>query len=249
MMVLVFFFSFLAMELPAHPARDFESREIFEQKNRIIRLLRPETKQKVALAARSFEGKIASITGDVDYLQTAAIALESQLKRLSPAETDVLFALMMFELWQAEEKVIKEITDELHRIDQAKQMQREYLKKIKAERETRGRAGGGFQELMTKLPSSLTEPAETSETHRLKVKYPKMPPVSAPKNPEKLTASELDYELVVVQTLLSKLEEISEELSLIIQTQVDRRAEILQSLSRIMRKISGTADSVIQNIK
>lgn len=48
---------------------------------------------------------------------------------------------------------------------------------------------------------------------------------------------------------LDTLGALSEEMSLKLQVAMDRRAKIAQTLSNILKKVSSTADSIIQNIK
>ena len=44
-------------------------------------------------------------------------------------------------------------------------------------------------------------------------------------------------------------EEISDKMSLDLQLTMDRRAKILQTMSNIMKQMSTTADTIVQNIK
>jgi hypothetical protein len=48
---------------------------------------------------------------------------------------------------------------------------------------------------------------------------------------------------------LDSMSEMSEMTSLRLQMAIDRRFKLLETLSNIMRKISTTADSLVQNLK
>jgi len=49
--------------------------------------------------------------------------------------------------------------------------------------------------------------------------------------------------------MLDSMNEMSEMTSLRLQMTMDRRSKFIQTLSSIMKKISSTADSLVQNLK
>jgi len=118
---------------PAHSATQTQDiqKEIKRQNLRITKLLQPSAKQKVAQAAQAYENRVISSNWQVDYHQAAVEAVRSQFGNLQSTGIDALVQLVMFELWRAEEAALEEMLEEMHRMNQVKKRQREYINQLK----------------------------------------------------------------------------------------------------------------------
>ena len=243
-------------DLSVEPIQNVQKEEIIRQKLRITKLIQPGVKQKIILAARMFEKKVTSSERDVDFYRLAIDAVRSQFLNLSDLETDTLVWLVMFTFWQSEEEDLKELLEEMNRMNQVKKGLREYitfLKKQKAKLEVvRGEFKDSKIEALlikpqTQIPRVKTLP-KMAITRHLKIKYPKTPEITI-RDLKKRSLPELEKEKDDQESKLKSLGKLSEKLKLIIQIQMERRAKITQALSNILKKISQTSDSIIQNIK
>ena len=99
------------------------------------------------------------------------------------------------------------------------------------------------------LPPVLKEYESMAVTPNFKVEYPRSPEITYSKNPEEMSLSELDTDLNRIKTALNSFHRISETASLVLQKEMDRRSEFLQTLSDLIRTISDIKDDLIKNIK
>lgn len=178
-------------------------KKIIRQKNRISKLIQPTAKQKITLATRTFVNKVVSSKGDENLYGIAVDVLNDKFD--SQCDIDALIMLVMFEFWQSEEEALKKLLEEIHRMNQIKKRQREYLiylKKLKAKLKT---VKGEFKD----------------------------------------SKKELDDQ----ENNIVFLSGLTEETSLKLQIALERRSKIMQTLSSILKKVSQTQDSIIQNIK
>jgi len=94
----------------------------------------------------------------------------------------------------------------------------------------------------------ITLEARTSPVIRLEyVKAPIVPPLP-PRDP-RLTASALELLRDDLESSLDGMNEMSEMTSLRLQIAMERRSKFIQTLSNIMKKISTTQETLVQNIK
>jgi len=244
---------------PAHSATQTQDiqKEIKRQNLRITKLLQPSAKQKVAQAAQAYENRVISSNWQVDYHQAAVEAVRSQFGNLQSTGIDALVQLVMFELWRAEEAALEEMLEEMHRMNQVKKRQREYINQLKKQRASAKKLiRREYQDL--KKQSSATrvqqqarivkKPPKTAATRQLRISYPKTPTITN-KDAKNMTLVELDKYVEEKEQELDSLGGFSEELSLKLQILMDHRSKIIQTLSNILKKISQTSDSIISNIK
>lgn len=256
MIIFIFILGLLFAVQPVLFALDVE-KNIIRQKERISNLLQPSARQKVALAARACENKIASLEGDADYQRFAQESLRTQFSGLSSQEMDVLVQLVMFEVWQAEDEALREMLDEMHRMNELKKKQREHLKSIKEQRaRLRVKMRAEYEKLKkqeeTVRPQKkavlVKKMSRMAYTRRLKRQYPRSPLIKF-KNTKTMSLVGLEKYIDEMETDLDTLGNLSEELSLKLQIQTDRRQKVIQTLSNILKKISSTSDTIISNIK
>lgn len=254
--ILILIVCLFAPAYSAGQAQDVQ-KEIKRQNLRITRIMQPSAKQKVARAAQAYENRVISSNWKVDYRRVAAEAVRSQFGNLSSTEIDVLVQLVMFELWRAEEAALEEMLEEMHRMNQAKKRQREYIDYLKKQRASAKKlTRREYQDLKKQPPATrvqeqakiVRKSPQMAVTRHLRIKYPKTPKI-IPKNTKNMTLVELDKYVEEMEQELDSLGGLSEELSLKLQILTDRRSKIIQTLSNILKKISQTSDTIIANIK
>jgi hypothetical protein len=245
---------------PVHSATQTQDiqKEIKRQNLRITKLLQPSAKQKVAQAAQTYENRVISSNWQVDYHQAAVEAVRSQFGNLqSTGGIDALVQLVMFELWRAEDAALEEMLEEMHRMNQVKKRQREYINQLKKQRASAKKLIRQEYQDLKKQSSATTvqqqarivkKPPKTAVTCQLRISYPKTPTITN-KDAKNMTLVELDKYVEEKEQELDSLGGLSEELSLKLQILMDRRSKIIQTLSNILKKISQTSDSIISNIK
>ena len=256
LIIFIFILGLLFTIQPILSALDVE-KEITRQKERTTKLLQPSARHKVTLAARACENKIASLTEVPDYQHLALESIRIQFRRLSSQEIDVLVQLVMFEVWQAEEEALREMLEEMDRMNELKKKQRENIKSIKEQSDpTKKKLRAEYEGLkaqdQTARPQKkavlLKKSPRMAYTRRLKRQYPRSPLIKL-KNTKTMNLDELEKYIDEMETDYDTLGNLSEELSLKIQIQTDRRQKIIQTLSNILKKTSNTSDTLISNIK
>ncbi len=241
----------------AGQAQDVQN-EIKKQNLRITKLLQSSARQKVARAAKVYENSVISSNWQVDYHQAAVDAVRSQFGNPSSTEIDALVLLVMFELWRSENAALEEMLEEMHRMNQLKKRQREYINNLKKQRVSNAKkiARQEFetskkQPVATRIQHQariVKKPPKTAVTRQLRISYPKTPAITN-KNAKNMALAELDKYVEEKEQEMDSLGGLSEELSLKIQILMDRRSKIIQTLSTILKKISQTSDTIITNIK
>ena len=232
-------------------------KEIQRQNLRITKLLQPKAKQKIVRASKDYENRILSSNWQVEYYDAAVSAVRSQFGNLPTQDINVLVQLVMFELWQSEEEALKEMLEEMHRMNQAKKKQREYIAQLKKQKASARSKMREEYEALSKRPLTASvpkkpRPVRTSpkmaSTRYLKIRYPKTPKIVY-KNAKNMNLAELDKYVEDMEHKMDTLSGLSEELSLKLQLLMDRRSKIIQTLSNILKKISQTSETLISNIK
>ena len=254
-----FFILIVCLFAPIHSAGQAQDvlKEITRQNLRISKLLQPSAKQKVERAAKAYENRVIIFKWQVDYHRAAADAVRGQFGNLSNLDIDVLIHLVMFELWESEESALKEILEEMHRMNQAKKKQRDYIDHLKKQKDDLKTEMRGEYEALKKHPSTtraqkqarvVQKSPKIATTRHLGIKYPITPAITY-KDTKNMTLVELDKYLEEMEHEMDSLGGLSEELSLKLQIMTERRSKIIQTLSNILKKISKTSDTIITNIK
>lgn len=248
-------FSLLAV-LPAQAqSEEVKSQEIQRQMQSLISLLQPSAKQKFSRAARVLEDKVSSSSGKVDFYVASVSAIKAQFGNLPSQDIDALVSLVMFELWKSEEEALKEMLDEMHKMDQAKKSRREYMEYLKKQEASLKEKLGESSEKAT-IPALAQKRAgvveispEMTVTRRLRIKYPKTPILPPLKDVGRLSASELDKEIRNVEDSLNFLEDMTNLWNITLQDQMQRLAQQIQTISNIMKNQHETLKAIIQNLR
>ena len=244
------------LTLSAEPTQDVQ-KEIKKQNLRITKLLQRTAKQKIARASKEYENRVLASNWQVDYHDAAVDAVRSQFGNLPTQDIDVLIQLVMFELWESEDEALKEMLDEMHRMNQAKKKQREYINNLKEQKTSLQSKMRQESKVLLKQPPTASvqkkprpvrKSPKMASTRHLRIKYPKTPNIVY-KNTKNMNLAELDKYVEEMEHKMDTLSGLSEELSLKLQILMERRAKIIQTLSNILKKISQTSDTLIANIK
>ena len=232
--------------------------QIFSRLTWAERRLQPSGLRKLETMARALAPKIA--TGDdFDSLRAQAerevAASFARLSQMDIAEAAFIVMIM----------ATKDMDDDIHMImveikamNAAKQKLRELIKEL----------NGRISQEMSKHPGSedignervagskttayplrrITLETKTSPVLHLEyVKTPVIPPLP-PRNPG-LTVSGLKSLLDNIKGNLDGMNEMSEATSLRLQMTMDRRSKFIETLSNMMKKMSTTQETLVQNIK
>jgi hypothetical protein len=250
--VILCFFSQLMIVVQA---QDAKTEEIIKQMEEYNKLLNPSAKQKVMQSSKSLGGKIFASDKNADIYAISVSSIKNQYRGLSSLDIDALVMLVMFDIWKSEELDLKEMVNEMHKINEAKQKQREYLehfKKQKSSTEIKIREEYKTTTTMTtsqkKVASSVLI-KETASTSLLNIKYTKTPNLPVLKDPSQMSVSELERAISTTNANLNSLEEIDQLDQLAFQDAMQKQAQILQLMSNISKMLHDTLKGIIQNLK
>jgi hypothetical protein len=245
----------LAQVMIVAQTQNVKTQEIKRQMEDYGKLLNPSAKQKVIQSAQALGGTIFSADKNADLYTISASSIKNQNQGLSSQEVDVLAMFVMFELWKSEEDDLKEMVNEIQKMNEAKKRQREYLEYLKKQKASAanklresytGTNAKHSGQIRTVSPQFLTE---TAKTRLLNIKYTRTPKLPIFKDPKQMSASELEQAIPNAETNLDSLEEISQLQQLELQDAIQKQAQILQMISNIMKNQHDTLKSIIQNMR
>ena len=244
-----------AQDMIMAQTQDAKNQEIKRQMEDYAKLLNPSAKQKVIQSAQVLGGTIFSTDKNADLYAISVSSIKNQNKGLSSQEVDALVMFVMYELWKSEEDDLKEMVNEMNKMNAAKKRQREYIEYLKKQKAS---AGDKIRESYTGTnakPSGQIKTVspqflrETAKTRLLNIKYTRTPKLSIFKDPKQMSPSELEQSIPNAETNLDSLEEISQLQQLELQDAMEKQAQILQTVSNIMKNQHDTLKSIIQNMR
>jgi len=237
----IFLAFLLVMTLLANPSQGIRKKEIpkevTREMNRILRLLQPAAKQKAERAKKAFQHQAFSQEGNVISSRMASDALLSEFLKLSAVENDVLVALIYYETAQAAKEDIKELADEIDKMNESKQDETRKSQTEKKPIEPQ------------RTVSRIQSRPQIRKTSHLGIIFPRTPVVPDLPDTEGVTIEGLKSLLDDLKGKLDGMNELSEMTSLRLQMTMDRRSKFISTLSQMMKKISTTQDILVQNIK
>ncbi len=243
--------------------------QIFSRLTWAERRLQPSGLRKLETMARALAPRIAG-GGDFDSLRAQSerevAASFAGLSRMDIAEAAFIIMIMATKDMDDD---IRMIMAEIKAMNAAKQKLRDMIKElngwipqemskhagsedIDSEKAATSGTKARAPRLSAKTPAPpvrrMTLETKTSPMIHLEyVKTPIIPPLP-PRN-SGLTVSGLKSLLDDIKGKLDGLNEMSEMTSLRLQMTMDRRSKFIQTLSNIMKKISTTQETIVQNIK
>jgi hypothetical protein len=237
------------MRLFRKKERAADTKEITEQYTRITQLLPKTTRDRVREIVDKLNEQITPSNGF--DIESVSDSLKKIIGHLADADIDVLVALIMFELWENEENALSELLEEMDRMNELKQKQRERidaLKQKKREAEPVPSESSLRGPTVKRLKPNPRLGTKTSDTQKDYATIQKPISHTSPPPPPETLENPID-ELDELEGKLDSLNEQSEMLSLRLQMTMDRRDKYLSTLSNIMKKMSTTQDGIIRNIK
>jgi hypothetical protein len=236
-------------------AQDSGTQKIIRNIEEYNKLLSPSARQKVTQLAKSLGSEIFADDKNVDLYAFSASRINNQNKGLSSQEIDALVMLVMFDLWKSEEKDLKELINEIDKINAAKKRQREYLdalKKQNSSAENKIREEYKSTTAITTGQKKVAGPVflkETTKTPLLNIKYTRSPKLPEFKDPGQMSASELEQAINATTANLKTLEEIDQLDQLALQDAMQKQAQIMQLMSNISKIQHDTLKGIIQNLR
>jgi predicted nucleotide-binding protein (sugar kinase/HSP70/actin superfamily) len=112
------------------------------EKTRIEALLRPAVLKRIATVSESSKRSLPGAKRATEIRRSLSARVRSQFPSASAQDIEALAYLVMFELWEQEESDLREMIEEMRRMNEAKKAQKEYLdipkkQKQKAQRQIR----------------------------------------------------------------------------------------------------------------
>ena len=245
----------LAQVMIVAQTQDAKIQEIKRQMEDYAKLLNPSAKQKVILSAQELGGTIFHADKNADLYAISVSSIKNQDQGLSSQEVEVLVMFVMFELWKSEEDDLKEMVNEIQKMNETKKRQREYLEYLKKQKAAAGDKIRGSYTVTNAKPSGQIKTvspqflSETAKTRLLNIKYTRTPKLPILKDPKQMSTSELEQSIPNAQTNIDSLEEISQLQQLELQDAIQKQAQILQMISNIMKNQHDTLKSIIQNMR
>ena len=172
-----------------------------------------------------------------------------KLNNLSDMDIEALAFLVMMEAAKSAREDLKAIMDNVKSINQQKQKMRELqgqFHNIKnpttQQTDSFRRAATSIQAVQTKTnPRLVAGPTQTIKKDST-IRIQRMQTIQASK-------SDIDNAKETIKNKLDSMSEMGETESLRLQMAMDRMSKMMSTLSNIMKKISDTANQIVQNLK
>jgi hypothetical protein len=150
------------------------------------------------------------------------------LNARNKADIDVLVNWVMFQTWLAEDRELRETLEQMHEMNEAKQAMRDQIQMLR-----KAKASPAGKPLRWRTLTLRRGKATTASPGPWKTG----------------SRQELEAAINRWEKELDSMGGISEEMSLKLQMLTDRRQKVIRTLSNIMKKLSGTANTIVQNLK
>ena len=157
-------------------------------------------------------------------------------------DIEAMAFLVMMQATNDMDKDLQQIMAEVQAMTNAKQQLRALMNRLN--KDVAASAGKPDAPCVSPLCRSLTSDLKDLATTTASLRNPIR--LQAPANPTYGNLRTLQGEL---QHSLDSMNEMSEMTSLRLQMTMDRRSKFIETLSNIMKKLSETSDSIVQNLK
>jgi hypothetical protein len=166
---------------------------------------------------------------------------------LSDMDIDAIVSIVMMECAQNDETDLQNMMNQMQAINAQKQAIRQLLNEMnQAAAQMQAQMGKGYAGVRCATPVCESLPARLASLRAASSKT---------RRPVNLTVQEHptygDFTRIRAQLpgAMDSLNESSETQSLELQMTMDRRSKLIDTLSNVLKKISDTSDSVVQNLK
>jgi hypothetical protein len=251
----ILIFCFVSQVMIVVQAQDAKTQEIIRQMEEYNKLLNPSARQKVIQSSKSLGSRIIAADKNADLYAISASSIKNQYKVLASLDIEALAMLVMFDIWKSEEEDLREMVNEMQKMNEAKQNQREYLEHLKKQKNsTENKIREEYKTTTTIATSQkrIAEPLllkETAKTSLLNIKYIRTPKLPLFKDPGQMSVNELEQAINTSTTNLKILEEIDQLNQLDLQDAMQKQAQLLQLMSNISKQTHDTLKGIIQNLK
>ncbi|MFZ0821315.1 MAG: hypothetical protein WAM91_14700 [Candidatus Acidiferrales bacterium] len=164
-------------------------------------------------------------------------------KNLSDADMNAIVFVVLMQSVQDGEGDLQNMMNQMQAINSQKQALRQLADETNRDAAQNAKQNGSAQcasALCKSLPGRLAN---------LRAATSKMPHPVSLQAPERLTYGDLARIQAQLQGAVNSMNESSETQSLELQMTMDRRSKLIDTLSNVLKKISDTSDSVVQNLK
>lgn len=228
-------FFFLLLSLAIHPWANSQTKftqdqEAFYQK--AMKQINPRYVKWIKTNAKEIGGK--------DISETEIKSLISQDKtftNLQNGDIEALVFLVMMEASKNSQEELKEIMNNLKATNEKKNELREAKEKLDKNRNTVTRTQLDSLQLVMEKTKTATVKNNKQRNYITKI------------NTAPVTKNEIESTIDKIQNELDSKSEMGEMESLRLQMMMDRRSKMMSTLSNVLKKISDTQDSIIQNLK
>ena len=153
---------------------------------------------------------------------------------LATMDIDALVNLIMMQTAKDEEQDLKNIMNEMEKTNKEKQQLRDAQNKMKQSQNSMTRqALDSFRLIAKSVNTTQTQPIKRTNVMMTR----------------QASSTEIKQVQDSLKSKLDSMNEMSEMTSMRLQMAMDRRSKFVSTLSNIMKKISQTEDSIIQNMK
>lgn len=235
--------------------QDVQKQDVKIKMERLSGALKPSAKQKVVRAAHAIKGQIFASKGKVDVRAVAASSVKKQFGTLPPRDMDALISLVMFELVKSQEQDLKEMANEMQKMNRVKEQQRNYINQLNK------RKAAMKDQLKEQIKKGVAPPlvqkqvavqkiqVQTAKTRSLNIPYTKTPVLPVPKDPVKMSNSEVQTEILAAEARLKILQDMSQLDQLSLQDAMQKQQQMIQTISNVMKTQQDTSQAIIRNIK
>jgi hypothetical protein len=166
---------------------------------------------------------------------------------LSDMDINAVVSIVMMECAQNDETDLQNMMNQMQAINAQKQAARELLNEMnQAAAQMQAQMGKQYAAVRCATPLCESLPARLASLRAATSKTRRPVNLMVPEHPTNGDFARIRAEL---PGALDSLNESSETQSMELQMTMDRRSKLIDTLSNVLKKISDTSDSVVQNLK
>jgi len=166
---------------------------------------------------------------------------------LGSMDIDALVMLVMMQSAKDSEQDMKNMLVDMKKKNEEKQKLREAQEKMEKNKNAMSKQMLDSFRLLTKPQVTAVSQTARLQTNQTVTKVNR--PVNSQVSTLQVSANEIKQVQDSLKLKLDGMNEMSEMTSLRLQQAMDRRSKFISTLSNIMKKISETQDSIVQNLK
>jgi hypothetical protein len=209
--------------------------DVAAKQQELLPLIPASAQPKIVYAARSLAVPIMQGTVNEQSANPAVIAAFGDM------DIDAIVAVVMLEAAKDAQADLKQLLDEMNKLNEQKRKLREYTDTLIARRAAMSKDAAAEYRARTSVPA-------VQKTPFLQLEYARYEPLT-PVDPSRLTLAELDVLIADSQAELDSMGKSGERISMMLQMAMDRVSKFMTMVSNIMKKVNDDASSIIRNLK